>query len=48
MDKQICPIVLFADTYKRTVFNSLANRKRAPGGGRKPTLKSIEEKLGVA
>ncbi|EFA68899.1 hypothetical protein [Cylindrospermopsis raciborskii] len=22
----------FADTYERTVFNSLANRKRAPGG----------------
>ena len=35
----------FADTYERTVFNSLANRKRAPGGGRKPTLRSIEEKL---
>jgi len=26
------------------VFNSLANRKRAPGGGRKPALRSIEEK----
>ncbi|PNJ96043.1 helix-turn-helix domain-containing protein, partial [Cylindrospermopsis raciborskii] len=35
----------FADTYERTVFNSLANRKRSPGGGRKPTLRSIEEKL---
>ncbi|WP_240866025.1 transposase [Cylindrospermopsis raciborskii] len=27
------------------MFNSLANRKRGPGGGRKPTLRSIEEKL---
>ncbi|WP_240866783.1 hypothetical protein [Cylindrospermopsis raciborskii] len=26
------------------MFNSLANRKRAPGGGRKPALRSIEEK----
>ncbi|WP_417040651.1 hypothetical protein [Cylindrospermopsis raciborskii] len=32
----------FADTYKRTVFNSLANRKRAPGGGPKPTLRTGE------
>ncbi|BAZ88940.1 transposase [Raphidiopsis curvata NIES-932] len=32
----------FADTYERTVFNSLANRKRAPGGGRKPTLRTGE------
>ncbi|WP_244154816.1 hypothetical protein [Cylindrospermopsis raciborskii] len=26
----------FADTYERTVFNSLANRKRAPGGDPSP------------
>jgi hypothetical protein len=35
----------FSETYERTVLNSLANRKRAPGGGRKPTLRTIEEKL---
>jgi hypothetical protein len=35
----------FAQAYKRSLFNPLAERQRAPGGGRKATLGRIEEKL---
>jgi hypothetical protein len=35
----------FAQAYKGSLFNPLAERQRAPGGGRKATLGRIEEKL---
>jgi DDE superfamily endonuclease/Helix-turn-helix of DDE superfamily endonuclease len=35
----------FAQTYERSLFNPLVPRQRAPGGGRKATLKRMDEKL---
>jgi DDE superfamily endonuclease/Helix-turn-helix of DDE superfamily endonuclease len=35
----------FAQAYERSLLNPLAKRQRAPGGGRKATLKTMEEKL---
>lgn len=35
----------FAPVYERSLFNPLAERQRAPGGGRKATLRTDEEKL---
>lgn len=35
----------FAQVYECSLFNPLANRQRAPGGGRKATLRTIDEKL---
>jgi hypothetical protein len=35
----------FAQAYERSLFNPLAKRQRALGGGRKATLKTMEEKL---
>lgn len=35
----------FAQAYESSLFNPLVERQRAPGGGRKATLKTMEEKL---
>lgn len=35
----------FAQVYERSLFNPLVSRQRAPGGGRKPTLGTMDEKL---
>lgn len=35
----------FAQVYQRSLFNPSAERQRAPGGGRKATLRTMEEKL---
>jgi DDE superfamily endonuclease/Helix-turn-helix of DDE superfamily endonuclease len=35
----------FTAAYERSLFNPFAERQRAPGGGRKATLRTMEEKL---
>lgn len=35
----------FAQAYERSLFDPLASRQRAPGGGRKATLRTIDQKL---
>lgn len=35
----------FTQIYEQSLFNPLAERQRAPGGGRKATLRTMEEKL---
>jgi hypothetical protein len=35
----------FTQAYEQSLFNPLAKRQRAPGGGRKATLKTMAEKL---
>jgi len=35
----------FTVAYERSLFNPFAERQRAPGGGRKATLKTMAEKL---
>jgi hypothetical protein len=35
----------FAQVYERSLLTPLASRQRAPGGGRKATLRTIDEKL---